>query len=62
LIRIRYTLMAKIESLPDDTDVYCNEGFHYNLKLSTQVHILWAARARLGSPTRVSEASRYNSQ
>jgi len=54
--------MAKIESLPDDTDVYCNEGFHYNLKLSTQVHILWAARARLGSPTRVSEASRYNSQ
>ncbi|KYN40431.1 Protein phosphatase PHLPP-like protein [Trachymyrmex septentrionalis] len=35
-----YTLMAKIESLPDDTDVYCNEGFHYNSKLSTQVHIL----------------------
>lgn len=37
--------MGKIESLSDDTDAYCYEGFHYNSKLSTQVHILWAARS-----------------
>lgn len=42
--RIVIGLMAKIESPSDDTDIYCNEDFRYNSKLSTQVHILWAAR------------------
>lgn len=45
--------MAKIESLSDDTDAYCNEGFHYNSKLSTQVHILWAAHSFRFTDSRV---------
>ncbi|PBC33237.1 Protein phosphatase [Apis cerana cerana] len=35
-----FDFTLKTESLSDDTNAYCQEGFHHNLKLSTQVHIL----------------------